>query len=155
MPASRSDALDALNLVNAGYVADLYDQYRRDPSSVADQWRELFDSGAGGFEPVEAVPSPQNGNQPVTAPAEGPAREAAPAAAGPSLPDGATPIKGVAARLAQNMTASLGVPTATSFRDVDVAALEARRKELNGQIAPRKVSFTHLIGLAIVQAALE
>ena len=53
------------------------------------------------------------------------------------------------------MTASLAVPTATSFRELDVATLEARRKELNDQIAPRKVSFTHLIGWAIVTAASE
>ena len=53
------------------------------------------------------------------------------------------------------MTASLAVPTATSFRELDVTTLEARRKELNDQIAPRKVSFTHLIGWAIVTAASE
>ena len=53
------------------------------------------------------------------------------------------------------MAASLAVPTATSFRDVEVSVLEARRRELNAQIAPRKVSFTHLIGWAIVQAASD
>ena len=47
MPSN--DPTDALNLVNAGYVADLYDQYRRDPTSVDAEWRSLFDSGAGGF----------------------------------------------------------------------------------------------------------
>ena len=62
-------------------------------------------------------------------------------------------ISGPAARLARNMTASLAVPTATSFRDVDIGLLEARRRELNAQIAPLKVSFTHLIGFAIVRAA--
>ena len=51
------------------------------------------------------------------------------------------------------MTASLAVPTATSFRDVDVATLEARRGDLVTQLAPRRVSFTHLIGWAIVRAA--
>jgi 2-oxoglutarate dehydrogenase E1 component len=50
---------------------------------------------------------------------------------------------------------ALAVPTATSYRDIDVAALEARRRELNGQIAPKKVSFTHLVGWAIVRAAAE
>jgi len=53
------------------------------------------------------------------------------------------------------MTGSLAVPTATSFRDIDVAMLEARRRELNAAIAPRRVSFTHLIAWAIVQAAAE
>ncbi|HEU5467118.1 MAG TPA: multifunctional oxoglutarate decarboxylase/oxoglutarate dehydrogenase thiamine pyrophosphate-binding subunit/dihydrolipoyllysine-residue succinyltransferase subunit, partial [Gemmatimonadales bacterium] len=62
-----------------------------------------------------------------------------------------------AARLVLNMTESLSVPTATSFRDIAVDVLDARRKTLNGQLAAKnkKVSFTHLIGWAIVQAARE
>jgi len=150
MPSSKPDqtteTLDELNLVNAGYVADLYEQYRTDPNSVEPQWRSLFDSGAGGFEPVEAPSKATNGDRQAET-------DAPPA--GPSAPEGATPIKGPAASLARNMTASLGVPTATSFREIDVATLEARRRELNQQISPRKVSFTHLIGWAIVQAAIE
>ena len=153
MPSN--DPTDALNLLNAGYLADVYEQYRRDPSSVDAEWRSLFDSGASGFEPVAAPVPSTNGNPVAEASAEV-ATKAPPApAAAAALPDGATPIKGPAARLAQNMTASLGVPTATSFREIDVATLEARRKELNGQIAPRKVSFTHLIGWAIVQATQD
>src|SRR5204863_157577 len=56
-----------------------------------------------------------------------------------------------------NMTDSLSVPTATSFRDIAVETLDARRKELNVQLAARgkKVSFTHLIGFAIVRAAQQ
>jgi multifunctional 2-oxoglutarate metabolism enzyme len=161
MPSN--DPTDALNLVNAGYVADLYDRYRADPGSVDPEWRSLFDSGAGGFEPVAAPPpgvtAPSGNGSTQTAQAstasEPTAEPSAPATEKPAVPEGATPIKGPAARLAQNMTASLGVPTATSFREIDVATLEQRRKELNGQIAPRKVSFTHLIGWAIVQAAAE
>ena len=44
-----TESLDDLNLVNAGYVADLYERYRSDPASVDTEWRALFDSGAGGF----------------------------------------------------------------------------------------------------------
>jgi 2-oxoglutarate dehydrogenase E1 component len=53
------------------------------------------------------------------------------------------------------MTDSLSVPTATSFRDIAATTLDARRKALNeGRAASgKKVSFTHLIGYAIVQAA--
>jgi len=168
-PASTSSALDELNLANAGYVADLYERYRADPSSVDPEWRGIFDSGGGGYEPVAGAPQePDNGQQPAvdaappptpptsapapasaSAPAEAPTQPQAP------IPEGATPIRGPAARLAQNMKASLSVPTATSFREIDVATLEARRGELNAQIAPRKTSFTHLIGWAIVQAASE
>jgi 2-oxoglutarate dehydrogenase E1 component len=53
------------------------------------------------------------------------------------------------------MTASLGVPTATSFRDVEVSILESRRRELMERMAPARVSFTHLIGFAIARAAGE
>ncbi|MGH2352935.1 MAG: 2-oxo acid dehydrogenase subunit E2, partial [Chloroflexota bacterium] len=152
--APTGEALDELNLVNAGYVADLYERYRNDPASVDDGWRRLFDSGAGGFEPVTPEASFGNGAPQADMAAPAPA-EATPQAAAEAAPKGATPIKGPAARLAQNMVASLSVPTATSYREIDVAMLEAGRKELNAQIAPRKVSFTHLIGWAIVQAAAE
>jgi multifunctional 2-oxoglutarate metabolism enzyme len=163
-----TDPTDALNLVNAGYVADLYEQYRSDPASVDPEWRSLFDSGAGGFEPVGAAGDGSGNGAPVTAserPSSTAKEDAESEAASPPqpkaeaepapMPDGASPIKGPAARLAQNMTASLGVPTATSFREIDTAAMERRRKELNARIAPRKVSFTHLVGWAIVLAATE
>jgi multifunctional 2-oxoglutarate metabolism enzyme len=153
--APRTDPLDELNLVNAGYVADLYERYCRDPASVDDAWRAVFDSGTAGFEPVTAAAPPNNGEQRPSPTAPAPTAPATSAAPAPSVPEGATPIKGPAARLAQNMVASLGVPTATSFREVAVATLEARRSELNAQIAPRKVSFTHLIGWAIVRAAAQ
>src|SRR6266496_6867631 len=66
---------------------------------------------------------------------------------------GLTPITGPAARLVQNMTESLSVPTATSFREAVVDTLDARRKELNAGLAAsgKKISFTHLIGFAIVR----
>ncbi|MBA2631894.1 MAG: multifunctional oxoglutarate decarboxylase/oxoglutarate dehydrogenase thiamine pyrophosphate-binding subunit/dihydrolipoyllysine-residue succinyltransferase subunit [Chloroflexi bacterium] len=149
MPSN--DPIDALNLLNAGYVADIYEQYRADPTSVDAGWRSLFDSGTAGFEPVSAPAGPTNGSREADA-AAAPEKASPPAA---PVPAGATPIRGPAARLAQNMVASLGVPTATSFRDVDVATMETRRKELNEQIAPRKVSFTHLIGWAIVRSSIE
>ena len=149
--STTTDPLDDLNLVNAGYVADLYERYRSDPDSVDSGWRKLFDSGAAGFEPVTPRQAPANGDQQPA-----PAEKATPAEPlESSMPDGATPIKGPAGALARNMTASLEVPTATSVREIAVTTLEARRRELNAQIAPRKVSFTHLVGWALVRAAAE
>jgi 2-oxoglutarate dehydrogenase E1 component len=49
------------------------------------------------------------------------------------------------------MTDSLTVPTATSFRDIAVATLDAHRKALNAALAPKKISYTHLIAWALVQ----
>jgi 2-oxoglutarate decarboxylase len=62
-------------------------------------------------------------------------------------------LKGGAAMLARYMDESRSIPTATSFRTLTVTALDGRRHELKG--AGRKVSFTHLIAYAIVQAAVE
>ena len=70
MPSN--DPTDQLNLVNAGYVADLYERYRRDPTSVEPDWRSLFDSGAGGFEPV-AVPAATEGGNGAAQESEAPA----------------------------------------------------------------------------------
>jgi 2-oxoglutarate decarboxylase len=67
-----------------------------------------------------------------------------------------TPIRGAAARVVANMEASLEVPTATSFRVVPARLLEVNRRMLNDELsrsgASGKVSFTHLIGYAIVEA---
>src|SRR5690606_30242018 len=74
-------------------------------------------------------------------------------------PANGTVIKGPAARLAANMNESLGVPTATTFRELSVAELDRQRRALNAALKgagrETKVSFTHLIAWAIVQAAKE
>jgi len=73
------------------------------------------------------------------------------AAAGPV----AIPLRGAPARIAQNMVASLSVPTATSVRSVPAKLLEVNRAILNQHLARTsggKVSFTHLIGFAVVRA---
>jgi 2-oxoglutarate dehydrogenase E1 component len=66
-------------------------------------------------------------------------------------------LRGPAAILAQLMDESREVPTATSFRTIAVDTLDAKRKALNGLLKERgmKVSFTHLVAWAIVQAAKE
>ena len=63
------------------------------------------------------------------------------------------PIRGPAATLVKFMNESRSIPTATSFRTVPVDALDARRKALKA--AGKKLSFTHLIAWAIVQAARD
>jgi multifunctional 2-oxoglutarate metabolism enzyme len=67
------------------------------------------------------------------------------------------PLRGPAAMLAQAMNESRLVPTATSFRTIAVDTLDAKRRRLNAVLKDRgvKVSFTHLIAWAIVQAAKE
>ncbi len=66
------------------------------------------------------------------------------------------PLRGGAATIAARMDESLELPTATSVRTFPAKLLEVNRKILNNQLARRaaagKVSFTHLIGWAMVKA---
>src|SRR3546814_1316809 len=53
------------------------------------------------------------------------------------------------------MEASLSVPTATSYRQVPAKLLEVNRKIINGYLGRTrggKISFTHIIGFAVVRA---
>jgi multifunctional 2-oxoglutarate metabolism enzyme len=76
----------------------------------------------------------------------------APAAAAPAGME-IKPIRGPAATLARFMDESRSIPTATSFRTLTVDVLDARRRELKA--TGKKLSFTHLIAWAIVQAARD
>jgi 2-oxoglutarate decarboxylase len=174
---------------NSWLVEEMYEQYRDDPTSVDEEWRDLFDahpaptgngraghsqSGAG-VTIVEANPpaaAPRQAVQPpatqataaaapvVAAPPE-PAQAPAPptaAAPGPGVDQAGELIKGVGAAIVKNMAASLAVPTATSFRNVPAKLLEVNRKVINGyreRTGAGKVSFTHLIGFAVVRAIVD
>src|SRR5438093_9397313 len=135
----------------------MYEQYLRDPQSVGEEWRNLFDNGRVADLPV----IPTSREEVLRETGSGMRDAGSVASAAPTHPaspishPGLTPITGPAARLAQNMTESLSVPTATSFRDIAVDVLDAHRRLLNGALAARglKISYTHLIGYALAQAA--
>ena len=66
-----------------------------------------------------------------------------------------TQLKGAPMRTARNMDASLAMPTATSVRNVPMKLAIDQRQMVNAHLARTtggKVSFTHLIGYAMVQA---
>jgi len=88
--------------------------------------------------------------------------DGAAAAAPPKPPEQVVttqPLRGVDATLARYMSDSLSIPTATSFRTIEVDTLDRRRRQLNEalKVAQRdmKVSFTHLIGYAIAAAVRD
>jgi 2-oxoglutarate decarboxylase len=104
-------------------------------------------------------------NGTAQAPASTAPAAAAPAATGPRAPeppadaadhaDHSVRLRGAAARTAANMSASLGVPTATSVRAVPAKLLIDNRIVINNHLARGrggKISFTHLIGFAVVRA---
>ena len=65
------------------------------------------------------------------------------------------PIRGVSARVVQSMEASLSVPTATSVRAIPAKLMIDNRTVINNHLARGrggKVSFTHLIGYAMIKA---
>ena len=159
---------------NAGFAQAMYEEFLRDPSAVGPEWRRLFESGVVGQrngaeagkqvggsagQTVSGEARQENsgaaGQRGSGAVAAGGVLGAAPRPSGPA----ASPIKGPAAKLVANMNESLTVPTATTFRVLSVAALEERRRALNTAVQtagkPGKISFTHLIAYAIVQAAKQ
>ncbi|HVC66565.1 MAG TPA: multifunctional oxoglutarate decarboxylase/oxoglutarate dehydrogenase thiamine pyrophosphate-binding subunit/dihydrolipoyllysine-residue succinyltransferase subunit [Acidimicrobiales bacterium] len=159
---------------NAWLVEDMYERYVADPDSVSASWQEFF----ADYRPAGAAAPPAPGPATTSAPAAVPATavvagpSAAPATAAAAAPapaavsaaapapaapgvEGATPLRGAAARIVSNMEASLGVPTATSVRVIPAKLLEVNRTIINDQLRRTtggKVSFTHLIGYAVVQA---
>ncbi|MEP6624509.1 MAG: multifunctional oxoglutarate decarboxylase/oxoglutarate dehydrogenase thiamine pyrophosphate-binding subunit/dihydrolipoyllysine-residue succinyltransferase subunit, partial [Acidimicrobiia bacterium] len=148
---------------NSGLVEEMYRQFVADPGSVAPAWREFFSD----YTPATGTPRVANGaptDPPVTpsTPAvpmrqEPPTEPTRANGKAPLVLDGevAKPIRGAAARIVENMEASLGVPTATSVRNVPAKLLEVNRQILNNHLSRTgrgKVSFTHLIAYATVQA---
>ncbi|WP_216592882.1 multifunctional oxoglutarate decarboxylase/oxoglutarate dehydrogenase thiamine pyrophosphate-binding subunit/dihydrolipoyllysine-residue succinyltransferase subunit [Verrucosispora sioxanthis] len=88
---------------------------------------------------------------PTAEPTKSQPTRTAPTTGGPQT----TPLRGVAAKIVQNMDASLAVPTATSVRAVPAKLLVDNRIVINNHLARGrggKVSFTHLIGYALVRA---
>ncbi len=160
---------------NFWIVDEMYRQYVADPQSVAESWQEFFSDYTPSYNAPGAYGSPRDHDgpptssdadeKPETAAAPAPARrqrqpQPAPAEASGShengqAPPDAKPLRGVAAVLAENMNDSRSMPTATSIRVLPAKLLEVNRRILNNQLGRTrggKVSFTHLIGWAIVKA---
>ncbi|MET8685750.1 multifunctional oxoglutarate decarboxylase/oxoglutarate dehydrogenase thiamine pyrophosphate-binding subunit/dihydrolipoyllysine-residue succinyltransferase subunit [Streptomyces sp. NPDC004732] len=99
--------------------------------------------------PAAAAPAPAA--KPAAAK---PAAKAEPAKEAPAGPEYVT-LRGPSAAVAKNMNASIEVPTATSVRAVPVKLLFDNRIVINNHLKRArggKISFTHLIGYAMVQA---
>ncbi|MES4888855.1 multifunctional oxoglutarate decarboxylase/oxoglutarate dehydrogenase thiamine pyrophosphate-binding subunit/dihydrolipoyllysine-residue succinyltransferase subunit [Streptomyces sp. NPDC096012] len=102
---------------------------------------------------AKAAPAPAKPATPAQAPAQ-PKAKAAPATEAPDGPEYVT-LRGPSAAVAKNMNASLELPTATSVRAVPVKLLFDNRIVINNHLKRArggKISFTHLIGYAMVQA---
>jgi len=159
---------------------EFFADYRSDTPSVAAAAAtspEVKAVAAAHRAPTDELPAPEPDSEAAPAPATTPAPASPPDASQPATTDAThdasknatsdsdetveevgTPIRGAGAAIVRNMEASLGVPTATSFRNVPAKLLEVNRKVINGfrsRSGQGKVSFTHLIGWAVVRAIAD
>ena len=127
--------------VNSWLEDELYRQYLQDRSAVDPSWKHVFEESSPSLAPTRAA---------VPAAAQAP----------PEPPAGGElqPLRGVAGKIAENMTASLAIPLATSQRTIAVKVMDENRRIINQHrsvVRKSKVSYTHLIGWAIVKALEE
>ncbi|HPO56126.1 MAG TPA: multifunctional oxoglutarate decarboxylase/oxoglutarate dehydrogenase thiamine pyrophosphate-binding subunit/dihydrolipoyllysine-residue succinyltransferase subunit [Ignavibacteriaceae bacterium] len=124
---------------NAWYVESLIETMRENPDSLPENWKTFFKLAISGsndlnLSPVSEkslkYPQPKNNDMP-------------------------TPISGGFARIVENMESSLSLPIAQSQRIVPMKLLEENKILINKHLARTsdiKVSFTHIIAYAVVQA---
>jgi len=159
--AGMSEATEAGFGPNVWLVDEMYHRFLDAPENVSEAWREFFED----YHPhSSSAPAAQSLAAAVDLPAAPPDRpptvqpppESAPDAEPPA---GSTPLRGITATIARRMDESLAVPTATSVRDMPAKLLEVNRLIINNQLRRLtqggKVSFTHIIGYAVVRALAE
>ena len=175
---------------NSWLVDEMFQQFQEDPTSVDEEWRELFEKkgapktakGTSNVSPSKegaseaktdpkvarstAAPSQDGRETRVDQAAEVGAEKPKPAASKPktspldnignvTVEPGETLLKGAFKAIAKNMNESLEVPTATTVRDMPVKLMFENRALVNDHLKRNrggKISFTHIIGYAIVQA---
>lgn len=169
MPSTPRDLIPEEFAGNEWLVEDLYKRYQADKSSVDKGWWPIFEAMETALKSAEATPQtppPADTTQPksaeqkkASAPVETPtasstsAQENTPAKT--EATDQIVKLRGPAKAVAANMDASLSVPTATTVRAIPAKLLIDNRIVINSHLARNrggKVSFTHLIGYAVVKA---
>jgi multifunctional 2-oxoglutarate metabolism enzyme len=136
---------------NSALVEELYSQFRADPDSVPNHWRDYFKEMEGGADSLQAAEKhrepaaqeksvehakPKSQSEPVEAkedakekpkPTKSDSSASKPALEGEVL----NHLKGVAGKIAENMEISLEIPTATSLRVIPVKMLWEDRMLVN------------------------
>ncbi|MEP7146339.1 MAG: multifunctional oxoglutarate decarboxylase/oxoglutarate dehydrogenase thiamine pyrophosphate-binding subunit/dihydrolipoyllysine-residue succinyltransferase subunit [bacterium] len=142
--------------VNTWYVLELLSDYKKDPESVSDTWKTLFKE----LNLANGNSSPTKQNIPTnTANTNGHKQTQIHSQPQISMPipaegEEAQVIRGVGAKIIENMNTSLTIPTATTFRTIPVKVLEENRRIINDYLKKKnagKISYTHVIGWAIVK----
>ncbi len=175
-PSQSNTATLPASSLNDWLAEELYQEYLNNRAAVDTAWKGMFDDApatpANGTNGNHAAPAP------VAAQAPAPVATPAPKAAAAATPAPVTtssdliarasappkelgeaeqlvPLRGTAARIAENMNLSLAVPTATSQRVVPVKVIDENRTLINQArtiSGKSKISYTHIIAYAIVKA---
>ncbi len=134
---------------NFGFVADIFEKYLEDKDSVSDYWINYFDKLTS-----------ENGKSERKILSEKKISQATKQIPNKLIDQNSinSPqlITGVGAKIIENMTESLAIPTATSLRTISVKLLEENRIIINQylkKVGLDKVSFTHIVAYAVVQSA--
>src|SRR5580704_11855223 len=132
--------------INSWLEDELYQQYLNDRKTVDDSWRKVFESNGSSQPPVNGTPVATASVTVTPQPASA-----------EKLPSGEQliPLRGAAARIAENMNASLRIPLATSQRVIPVKVIDENRRIINEHrtlIGRPKISYTHIVGWAVVKA---
>ena len=138
--------------INSWLEDELRQEYSHDRSSVDSTWKSVFDQNGA---PSGSVVKATNGTPAPTASTAPVAAMLAPEVS-LSGTDELMPLRGGPLKLAENMAQSLTMPLATSQRIIPVKVIDENRRLINhhrGLLGKSKVSFTHIIGWAIIQSA--
>ena len=148
----------------------MYRKFREDPASVDGSWHEFLAgyspdaagdaAAAANGHAKPAAPAAANPPPAVAAPMPAPTPGVAAAAPAPAPPaetagTDAQVLRGAAAAVVKNMNVSLEIPTATSVRAIPAKLMIDNRVVANNHLKRTrggKISFTHLLGYAIIQA---
>jgi 2-oxoglutarate dehydrogenase E1 component len=162
---------------NEWLVEEMYNQWKSSPDSVDKEWwpiLERYSAQQGGVAIPASQPTPDEAPavensqlvakttrveaKPQPIPAQAPATGAITTIPDETDEDQVTILKGMSKSLATNMDASLSVPVATSVRTIPAKLMIDNRIVINshlGRTRGGKVSFTHILGFAIVRALKE
>jgi multifunctional 2-oxoglutarate metabolism enzyme len=155
-PATAAPPPSAATAAPSGGAAGVTSNGRADPEPLVAETPTPAHAAVAA--PTETAPSAPTAPTPAAAPTTPAARPTwtSPNVA-PTAPDEAnvTILKGAPAKVVSNMQASLEIPTATSVRAVPAKLIADNRIVVNNHLRRArggKVSFTHLIGYAVVKA---
>ena len=166
---------------NEWLVDEMYSQWLVNPESVDKEWQPILEryhqiklgTPVTPITPVTSaavVEATATGSIPLVAkttrveakaqpiPAQAPALGSVTAVSDEASEDQINILKGMSKTLAANMDASLSIPTATSVRAIPAKLLIDNRIVINshlGRTRGGKVSFTHVLGFAIIRALKE